>query len=65
VLYGAAGTPNYAKVADVAQAAIGLVVGSLPAAIRDPRDTRSRDRLCPLLRPGAARVRRRGPRAAA
>jgi alcohol dehydrogenase len=46
VLYGAAGKPNYAKVADVARAGIGLIVESLPAAIEDPKDTRARDRLC-------------------
>jgi alcohol dehydrogenase len=46
VLYGAAGKQGYAKVADVARAGIGLIVESLPAAIRDAGDTRSRDRLC-------------------
>jgi alcohol dehydrogenase len=46
VLYGAAGKPSYAKIADVARAAIGLIVESLPPAIEDPKDTRSRDRLC-------------------
>lgn len=46
VLYGASGKPSYAKIADVARAAIGLIVESLPSAIRDAGDTRSRDRLC-------------------
>jgi alcohol dehydrogenase len=46
VLYGAVGKPSYAKIADVAQAGIGLIVESLPAAAKDLRDTRARDRLC-------------------
>jgi len=46
VLYGAAGKPNYAKIAEVARAGIGLIVESLPAAIKNAADTKSRDRLC-------------------
>jgi len=46
VLYGSVGKPNYAQVARVAEAGIGLVVENLPRVIGNPADTEARDALC-------------------
>jgi alcohol dehydrogenase class IV len=46
VLFGAVGTPGYEKIKDVARAGISLIVESLPRAIKDPRDTDARNKLC-------------------
>ena len=46
VLYGAVGKDGYAKIRDVAEAGIALVVENLPTVISDPGDTDARDRLC-------------------
>jgi len=46
VLYGAAGKPHYAKIADVAAASIGLVVNYLPRVMENPQDKEAREAIC-------------------
>ena len=46
VLYGAVGKDGYAKIRDVAEAGISLVVENLPTVIKDPNNTDARDKLC-------------------
>jgi alcohol dehydrogenase class IV len=45
VLYGAAGKPDYPRVAEVAREAIGLVVNYLPAVLEHPDDPVGREAL--------------------
>jgi alcohol dehydrogenase class IV len=46
VVFGAVGKPGYEKIRDVAQAGVGLIVENLPRAIKNPKDTAARDKLC-------------------
>jgi alcohol dehydrogenase class IV len=46
VLYGAVGKPQYNKIAEVAQAAISLVVKYLPRVIQNPENKEARNALC-------------------
>ena len=46
VLYGAAGKPHYAKVAEIAAESIGLVVNYLPRVMQNPADEEGREALC-------------------
>ncbi|HID64338.1 MAG TPA: iron-containing alcohol dehydrogenase [Anaerolineae bacterium] len=46
VLYGAVGKPYYAKVKEVANTGIGLVVNYLPRVIENPQDKQAREALC-------------------
>ena len=45
VLYSAVGKPDYDRAAEVAQAAIGLVVNHLPRVLADPHDSQGREAL--------------------
>jgi alcohol dehydrogenase class IV len=45
VLYSAVGKPEYGRAAEVAQAAIGLVVNHLPRVLAAPRDAQGREAL--------------------
>lgn len=53
VLYGAAGTPNYASIREVARTGISLVVEHLPRVIATPEDSASRDAICVATDMGA------------
>jgi alcohol dehydrogenase len=46
VLYGVTGKDTYAKVKEVAESGIGLVVENLPKVIDNPKDQDARDALC-------------------
>jgi alcohol dehydrogenase class IV len=46
VLYGAVGKPHYARVAEIAATAIGLVLNYLPHALENPQDREARQALC-------------------
>jgi len=46
VLYGAVGKANYAKIAQVAAASIGLIVQHLPRAMENPHNAEAREALC-------------------
>ena len=46
VLYGAVGASNYAKIAQVAAASMGLIVNYLPRAMENPQHAEAREALC-------------------
>ena len=46
VLYSAVGKPYYAKMEEIAQTGIKLVLDYLPAVLKNPKDTKAREALC-------------------